>query len=89
MAFGSCILLHLGMAYGLVRIIPPDYHYLHKLLEAVIVLIFSAIYLAIAVDTLVIFLPALGWLKDAIDGKKRSDAKAVQTSFFNGTEAPD
>jgi hypothetical protein len=90
-AFGACLLLHLGMGYGLGRILPEDYHYLHRFLQGVLALMFSAMYLAIAVDTMVIFIPALGGLKDFVDGKKQNDviAKPIQNAATPGAEAAD
>ncbi len=71
LAFGASVLMHLGMGYALGRILPENYHYLRRFLEGAIALVFSLIYLAIAVETLVIFVPALGGVKDLIEGRGR------------------
>jgi hypothetical protein len=89
LAFGSCILFHLGMAYGLNRIISSDYKYLHKFLDGAVILVFSSIYLAIAIDTLVIFVPALGGLKHLVEGTHKAKNEPIQEALFPSAESPD
>jgi len=67
-AFGISVLIHYGMRLGIERVIPKDWEYLMGFLHGTLGLVFSAIYLAIAIDTLVIFIPAFEGLKSLIDG---------------------
>lgn len=71
--------LHMGMEYGLELVIPPTWQNFHGLLRGAIGLVFSAIYLGIAIDTLVIFVPGLNLLKEFLDGTRFSNVEVVQT----------
>lgn len=84
LAFGLAVLLHLGMRYAIGAILRGEYQYVQKFLESVVVLVFSAIYVSIAVDTVVIFIPALKVLKDIAEGDYHG--KPIQGELFSGSE---
>ncbi|HTM14557.1 MAG TPA: hypothetical protein VL127_16660, partial [Bryobacteraceae bacterium] len=83
-AFGASVSFHLVMRYAINNILPEGYAYVHKFLEAFVVLVFSLIYVAIAVDTAVIF-PALQVVKDLMEGKH----EPIQENLFRDTETTD
>jgi hypothetical protein len=71
-AGGFCfsIAIHLAMKFAIDHVLPQGWIFFAGLLHAAIGIIFSAIYLAIGIDILVIYIPALDGLKDALEGKR-------------------
>jgi hypothetical protein len=84
LAFGASVLFHLVMRFAIREILPSGYSYVQSFLEAVVVLLFSMIYIAIGVDTVVIFIPALQGLKDFVEG---NNAPVQENLFSDSQEA--
>lgn len=89
-AFGSIVLFHWAMGYGVSFIITDDYKYFHSLLNAVIVLVFGTIYMVIALDTLVIFVPVASSVTRYLDARPKNEPpEPVQGKLFQGAEPSD
>jgi hypothetical protein len=85
LAFGASVLFHVGMQRAINGVIPDGYHYVHELLEGVVATVFGLIYVVIAIDTLIIFIPAFEGMKNLIEGKSRR-VEPIQKELFSDTK---
>jgi len=80
--------LHRAMEWGLDLVIPSEWIYFRGFQRGAIGLIFTGIYLSIAIDTLVIFVPALDMIKRVIN-RTYDDTDVEGAPVPARDEAPD
>src|ERR1700722_18277721 len=77
-AFMLMVGLHRCMEWGLSQVIPLDWKYLSGFVRATIGVVFVGIYVAITLDTLVLFVPGLDAIKRVMDGTSVDTIETVE-----------